>query len=79
MASSHYFRKWQSEGVWDKILAFLVSKEQERQSKNATATACAVDSQSIKQGSFISIETGIDGHKLINGRKRHIAVDSLGF
>ncbi len=26
---------------------------------------------------FISIETGIDGGKKINGRKRHLAVDAL--
>jgi hypothetical protein len=27
---------------------------------------------------LISIETGIDGNKKVNGRKRHIAVDCLG-
>jgi transposase len=26
----------------------------------------------------VSIETGIDGGKNVNGRKRHFAVDSLG-
>ena len=39
---------------------------------------CAIDSQRIKMGSFVSIDTGIDGYKKINGRKRHIAVDILG-
>ncbi|WP_414017945.1 transposase [Chitinophaga sancti] len=37
-----------------------------------------MDSQSIKRSPFINIETGIDGGKHINGRKRHLAVDSLG-
>lgn len=27
---------------------------------------------------FVKDETGIDGNKKINGRKRHIVVDSLG-
>lgn len=38
----------------------------------------AVDSQSVKIGSFISLATGLDGNKKVNGRKRHIAVDCLG-
>ena len=74
----YYYRKWQKNGIWDNILAFLVQKERERQGKQAHASACAVDSQSVKKGSLISIETGIDGGKLVNGRKRHIAVDVLG-
>ncbi|QMU28179.1 transposase [Adhaeribacter radiodurans] len=38
----------------------------------------AVDSQSVKKGSLISLVTGVDGAKLVNGRKRHVAVDTLG-
>ena len=74
----YYFRKWQKNGILDTILAHLVAKERERQGKNAQASACAVDSQSVKKGSFICLETGIDGGKLVNGRKRHLAVDTLG-
>lgn len=32
----------------------------------------------MKKVGFVSIETGIDGGKKINGRKRHLAVDQLG-
>ena len=38
----------------------------------------AVDSQSVKKSAFISLNTGFDGGKKVNGRKRHIAVDALG-
>lgn len=43
----------------------------------------AIDSQiglpkRCKKGMFVKDETGIDGNKKINGRKRHIVVDSLG-
>jgi hypothetical protein len=36
------------------------------------------DSQSIKTVQFVNKDTGIDGGKKINGRKRSILVDKLG-
>jgi transposase len=74
----YYFRKWQQTGVWSSVLALLVEKERVRQGKQAKASAVAVDSQSVKKGSLISLDTGIDGAKNVNGRKRHLAVDTLG-
>jgi putative transposase len=74
----YYFRKWLKNGVLETVLAHLVVLERQKQGRDAQASACAVDSQSVKKGSFISLETGIDGGKLINGRKRHLAVDCLG-
>lgn len=74
----YYFRKWQKDGAWGLALAYVVQKERVRQKRNVQAARAAVDSQSVKKGSFISIDTGIDGAKFINGRKRHLAVDSLG-
>ena len=74
----YYFRKWQKNGVFSSILAFLVQKERLRQGRSQQASAAAVDSQSVKKGSLISLDTGIDGNKKINGRKRHLAVDALG-
>lgn len=35
-------------------------------------------SQSVKVAALISEGEGIDGNKLVNGRKRHIIVDTLG-
>lgn len=74
----YYFSKWQKDDTWSSVLAYLVEKERLRHNRNPQASRVAVDSQSVKKGSFISIDTGIDGGKLINGRKRHLAVDSLG-
>ena len=74
----YYFRKWQKDGTWSIILAYLVQKERLRQGREPTASLTAVDSQSVKTGTLISIDIGIDGNKKINGRKRHIAVDILG-
>ena len=74
----YYFRKWKAKGILGEILAYLVENERERQGRNREASAAAVDSQSIKKSSFVSLETGIDGGKKINGRKRHLLVDTLG-
>ena len=43
------------------------------------ASAVAIDSQSVKKVTFTAIETGIDGGKKVNGRKRHLAADRLGY
>lgn len=74
----YYFRKWQADGTWSKVLAYLVQKARIKQGREAEASRAAVDSQSVKKGSFVSLNTGFDGGKLINGRKRHLAVDTLG-
>lgn len=74
----YYFRKWQKDGTWTSVITLLVQLERQRQGKNKEASMSAIDSQSVKISSLISVEKGIDGHKRINGRKRHIAVDNLG-
>jgi len=45
--------------------------------RNKTPTAAIIDSQSTKTALF-SEEVGYDGAKQVKGRKRHIAVDTLG-
>ena len=74
----YYFSKWHRLNILKKLLSDLVSKERVRQKREPCASLVAIDSQSVKKVSFISLESGIDGGKKINGRKRHLAVDSLG-
>ena len=75
----YYFRLWSKRGIWDEILRELVSLERIRQKRQSSPSRAAVDSQSVKVGSFIDeASVGIDGAKKVKGRKRHIAVDSLG-
>ena len=74
----YYFSNWKATGVWTKVLNHLVVLERVRQERTPKASRCAVDSQSVKKGSLITLNTGIDGNKRINGRKRHLVVDSLG-
>lgn len=74
----YYFAKWQRLNILTKLLSDLVMAERIRNNRECKASRVAIDSQSVKKVSFISLETGIDGGKKVNGRKRHIAVDSLG-
>jgi len=80
-----YFAKWRDHGLWPKIVAAL--REQVRQStpqasdpeqmREATPSAACVDSQTVKT-TELGGEHGYDGAKKINGRKRHVVVDTLG-
>lgn len=75
----YYFRLWQHNGVWDRLLASLVRQERKRQGRDADPSAVAIDSQSVKGMAFISEESrGIDGNKKIKGRKRHLITDTMG-
>jgi putative transposase len=74
----YYFRKWTKNAVFDSIIIHLVSFERVRQGRKPQATAGAIDSQSVKKVGLISLNTGLDGNKCINGRKRNIVVDTLG-
>lgn len=52
--------------------------ERRRQRKAETPSLLCIDSQSVKVVAFVSEETGLDGNKKINGRKKHLIVDTLG-
>ena len=74
-----YHTRWQFNGTWHAITDALrrpVRREQHPDAGEDPATA-RIDSQSVKSAGQ-SGEVGIDGGKRVKGRKRHIAVDSLG-
>jgi putative transposase len=74
----YHFTQLKVRGVWEEILDSLVVLERKRQGKEDSPSLLAIDSQSVKKMQFIKEETGIDGGKNINGRKRTILVDTLG-
>lgn len=75
---AYYFYKWQNNGVWQQVRKMLVEQERKRQGREAQPSRVAIDSQSVKQCGCFSNQVGVDGNKKIDGRKRHLAVDSLG-
>jgi transposase len=74
----YYFDKWKADNTWSKLLIRLVLVRREQLGLNAMPSMGAIDSQSVKIVPLINEDKGIDGNKKINGRKRHIIVDSAG-
>jgi putative transposase len=72
-----YFRKWGKDGTWDRVQRVLREGVRQQAGRDATPSMGCVDSQSVK-GTECGGEHGIDGHKKINGVKRHVLVDTLG-
>lgn len=74
----YYFDKWSKNGALEKMNLALNSIERLQMDRAPTPSLGLVDSQSIKLAPMIYEHRGIDGHKKVNGRKRHLLVDALG-
>lgn len=73
-----YFNAWKSDGTLDEINRVLRESVRVQEGRKRTPSAAIIDSQTSKTAS-VSESTGYDGAKKTKGRKRHIAVDVLGF
>jgi len=73
----HYFRQWRIDGTWKQIHDRLRSLVRQKAGRHKHPTAGSLDSQSVKR-SAIRGEHGFDAGKKIDGRKRHILVDTMG-
>jgi putative transposase len=72
-----YFRQWRRAGLWEQINATLRERFRLRSGREACPSAGVLDSQSVKTTDRGGVH-GYDGAKRINGRKRHVLVDTLG-
>jgi putative transposase len=73
----HYFRLWKRTGLWAAIHTHLREHVRQREGRPRHPSAGILDSQSVKS-TEASDERGYDAGKKINGRKRHILVDTIG-
>jgi putative transposase len=73
----HYFRIWRKEGIWRRMHDTLRARVRRRDRRHKHPTAGVLDSQSVKSTAVAGIR-GYDKGKNVNGRKRHLLVDTLG-
>lgn len=71
------FWRWRNDGTWQRIHDALRAKTRRAAGKKSTPTVAIVDSQSIRTAEGGEAR-GYDAAKKITGRKRHLAVDTLG-
>jgi putative transposase len=74
---NYYYLEWTRSGVWDEVLTRVRETARVAAGKRAKPTAAILDSQSVKT-TGAGEERGFDAGKKVKGRKRHIAVDTLG-
>jgi putative transposase len=73
-----YFAQWRDDGTWTKMVQALREQPRVHAGREPTPSAICIDSQSVKTTEMGGPERGYDGGKKINGRKRHLLVDTLG-
>ncbi len=72
-----YFDKWRHDGTLDHIHDRLRTKARTAEKPYHPRTSASVDSQSVDASSG-GEQRGRDNFKNVDGRKRHIVVDSMG-
>lgn len=73
------FRRWVRAGVWARLHDALRDRVRIATGRSPTPTAAVIDSASVRGADTVpAVSRGYDAGKRVNGRKRHIAVDTAG-
>jgi transposase len=74
-----YFQRWAADGTTDRMHNALRDAVRDADGRDPAASAGAVDSQTVPGASTVGRDfRGWDAGKKVNGRKRHLVVDTLG-
>ena len=73
----YYFYRWSRDGTWERLHGKLRARLRQKGGRHQHPTAACLDSQGV-QCTAVPGMRGYDAGKKINGRKRHLLVDTLG-
>lgn len=74
-----FFRRWRDKGLVKEFHERLRGKVRQAADRDPEPSAGIIDAQSVKAAASVPASSrGFDGGKKINGRKRHIVVDTTG-
>ena len=73
-----WFRRWRIDGTWERLNAELRGRLRCRLGRDLDPSAAIVDSQSARTTGVGGTERGFDPAKQVEGRKRHLLVDTEG-
>lgn len=76
--TNKYLRRWEEDGTWQRLLDALRRRIRVQEGRLPDPSLVVVDSQPAATTAVGGEQRGFAGGKLVDGRKRHIAVDTLG-
>jgi transposase len=73
------FRRWVRAGAWPRLHDVLRDRARRAAGRHPLPTAAVIDSASVRGADTVPARSrGYDAGKRVNGRKRHLAVDTAG-
>ncbi|MCA1697570.1 MAG: IS5 family transposase [Actinobacteria bacterium] len=74
-----HFARWRKDGSLDRLHDALRDRVRRAEGRSERPSAAIIDAQSVKGAATVGASSrGFDAGKKVNGRKRHVVVDTIG-